>query len=357
MSGRDRAERGRQRMTWEETPVDLWWDKAVKFPEWDGDDARMWAKSYAKWLLMTVPGRVFCCLMTVLFTTLCWVLPGGWLYAGGGEGAQEALSSSDGACVESADMEAADVAEWAGEPFVEVDGGVPAFDAEDLGLDGERYSELDYLGRCGVAIAVVGPETMPDAERGSIAGVEPSGWRTVRYDDLIEDRYLYNRCHLIGYQLTGRNADARNLITGTRYLNVEGMLPFEDEVADYVEQTGGRVLYRVEPVFSGEELVARGVHMEALSLDDDGASVSFNVFCYNVQPGVEIDYATGDSRRAGADADGKARAYVVNVASGKFHLPACAFVESMSPANRRDVTATRAQLVESGFEPCGACGP
>ena len=154
---------------------------------------------------------------------------------------------------------------------------------------------FDLLGRCGPAEACVGQELMPTEERGAIGMVKPSGWHTVRYDGVVDGKYLYNRCHLIGYQLTGENANERNLITGTRYLNVEGMLPFENQVADYVEETGNHVLYRSTPVFKGLELVARGVQIEAWSVEDGGAGVCFNVYCYNVQPGVEIDYATGES--------------------------------------------------------------
>ena len=139
---------------------------------------------------------------------------------------------------------------------------------------------------------------MPTEKRGEIGMIKPTGWHTVRYDDIIQDKYLYNRCHLIGYQLTGENANERNLITGTRYLNVEGMLPFENLVADYIKETGNHVLYRVSPVFDGDNLVAEGVQMEAESVEDGGEGVCYNVFCYNVQPGVEIDYATGESRLA-----------------------------------------------------------
>lgn len=208
------------------------------------------------------------------------------------------------AVVESAPSEAAgeldisNIPEFSGSPYVEVSGNVPTFTEADLSSPAEAYAPLDSLGRCGSAMAIVSPDTMPTEERGSIGIVKPSGWHTVRYDDLISDRYLYNRCHLIGYQLTAENANERNLITGTRYLNVEGMLPFENEVADYVEATGNRVLYRVTPVFVGDELVARGVQMEAKSVEDGGAGVSFNVFCHNVQPGIQIDYQTGQSWRS-----------------------------------------------------------
>ena len=191
---------------------------------------------------------------------------------------------------------------YAGEPYVILYGNEPSFTEEERTTTQvyEVYEPLDLLGRCGVTEACIGPELMPTEERGQIGMVKPSGWHTVRYDDLVEGRYLYNRCHLIGYQLTGENANEANLITGTRYLNMEGMLPFENLVADYVQETGNRVLYRVTPDFHGLELVARGVQMEAWSVEDSGEGISFHVYCYNVQPGIEIDYLDGDSRRTEA---------------------------------------------------------
>lgn len=261
----------------------------------------------------------------------------------------------------------ADIPEYSGSPFVEVSGNIPAFTDADLSAPAETYAPLDPLGRCGSALAIVSRETMPAEERGSIGMVKPSGWHAVRYDDLIADRYLYNRCHLIGYQLTGENANEQNLITGTRYLNVEGMLPFENEVARYVESTGNRVLYRVTPVFVGDELVARGVQMEAQSVEDGGAGVSFNVFCHNVQPGIQIDYQTGQSRRSqDAGPTGESSSiqpsadqvmYVLNVNSGKFHLPDCPSVSKMSDRNKREVTSAIDQMVANGYSPCGNCLP
>ena len=159
----------------------------------------------------------------------------------------------------------------------------------------EKYSKLDNLGRCGVAFANVGKDIMPTEERGSIGQVKPSGWQTIKYD-IVDGKYLYNRCHLIGYQLTGENANRENLVTGTRYLNIDGMLDFENDIADYVKKTGNHVLYRVTPIFQGSELVCRGVQMEALSVEDNGKGIKFNVFAYNAQPGVEIDYSTGKSK-------------------------------------------------------------
>ncbi len=183
---------------------------------------------------------------------------------------------------------------YSGEPYISVCGGDPDFSEDEItSVSYEYYSELDALGRCGVCIASVGQDIMPTEKRGSIGQIKPTGWHTVKYD-FVDGKYLYNRCHLIGFQLTGENANKRNLITGTRYLNVEGMLPFENMVADYVKETGNHVMYRVTPIFVGDELLARGVHIEAESVEDGGDGIMFNVFCYNVQPGVVLDYATGE---------------------------------------------------------------
>ncbi len=187
---------------------------------------------------------------------------------------------------------------YSGAPYVEVNGNVPYFTETDLTSESfEYYSDLDELGRCGTAYSSVGTDLMPTEKRGSISKVKPTGWQTAKYD-FVDGKYLYNRCHLIGYQLTAENANAKNLITGTRYLNVDGMLPFENLVADYVKETENHVLYRVTPVFDGDNLVASGVLMEAESVEDDGDGVEYCVYVYNVQPGVEIDYATGDNHAA-----------------------------------------------------------
>lgn len=182
-----------------------------------------------------------------------------------------------------------------GKAYVAVNNNEPFFtDSDMITTAFENYSDLDSLGRCGVAYANICKDIMPTEERGKIGMIKPSGWHTVKYD-VIKDRYLYNRCHLIGYQLAGENANPKNLITGTRYLNVEGMLPFENLVADYVNNTGNHVLYRVTPMFSGSNLVANGVLIEAKSVEDNGGGILFNVYCYNVQPGVGINYENGDS--------------------------------------------------------------
>ena len=259
-----------------------------------------------------------------------------------------------------------EVPAYDGEPYVELDGNIPAFTREELeNFPVEEYSPLDLLGRCGTARATVGLDTMPTEERGEIGQVKPSGWHTVRYDDLVDGKYLYNRCHLIGYQLTGENANEENLITGTRYLNVEGMLPFENLVADYVEDTGNHVYYQVTPVFSDSELVARGVQMEGLSVEDGGEGVCFNVYVYNVQPGVVIDYATGESWRAGeetaageGDVSSQAEVtYILNTNSKRFHLPDCPSVQTMKPQNREETGKSREELIEQGYQPCGQCKP
>lgn len=190
-----------------------------------------------------------------------------------------------------------DIPEYTNTPFVIIDDNIPDFSESDKTRTDtfEIYSELDHLGRCGVAYANICQELMPTEERQEIGQIKPSGWHTVKYNDVIDGNYLYNRCHLIGFQLAGENANEKNLITGTRYLNVEGMLPFENLVSDYVKETDTHVLYRVTPIFEGENLVASGVQMEAWSVEDGGEGICFNVYCYNVQPEIEIDYATGDS--------------------------------------------------------------
>lgn len=247
---------------------------------------------------------------------------------------------------------------YSGVPYVALDGNVPAFTADQYTTASyEFYSELDSLGRCGYAIACVGRDIMPEDDRESISDVKPSGWIQAQYNG----QYLYNRCHIIGFQLTGENANEKNLITGTRYFNVDGMLPFENMVADYVKETGNHVLFRVTPIYAGNNLVANGVQMEAYSVEDNGAEISFNVFVYNVQPGIEIDYATGRSWLSTdtppAQNDNVAREYVLNTSTKRFHYPHCASATEMKPQNRRDVTETRANLIAQNYTPCGSCNP
>lgn len=191
--------------------------------------------------------------------------------------------------------EISNIPDYSGEDYIVINNNEPKFSTSDFSTTSwEKYSKLDSLGRCSVAFANIGTDIMPTEKRESISSVKPSGWQTIEYD-FVNGKYLYNRCHLIGFQLTAENANELNLITGTRYLNVDGMLPFENMVADYVKETNNHVLYRVTPIFEGNNLVAKGVQMEAMSVEDDGEGIKFNVFIYNIQPGVTIDYSTGNS--------------------------------------------------------------
>lgn len=268
--------------------------------------------------------------------------------------------SGNGAKESSISLALEDVPEYDGEEYIVLNNNVPEFSESDLVEESyEEYSKLDSLDRCGTAMACIGTDIMPTEKRGNIGSVKPSGWQTVKYD-IVDGKYLYNRCHLIGYQLTGENANERNLITGTRYFNVDGMLPFEDMVADYVKETDQHVLYRVTPVFEGDNLVASGVQMEALSVEDEGEGICFNVYVYNVQPGIAIDYATGDSELSSDETQkdtGKTEQYVLNTNSKKFHLPSCASVADTKEENKEDYEGTSQNLIKQGYEPCGRCNP
>ncbi len=236
----------------------------------------------------------------------------------------------------------------------------PDFTPEQLVKESyEFYSELDTLNRCGYAMACIGWDIMPTEERGSIGQVKPTGWQTVKYDS-VDGKYLYNRCHLIGYQLTGENANERNLITGTRYMNVEGMLPFENMVADYIKETGNHVVYRVTPVFRDAELVARGVQMEGWSVEDDGEGICFNVYVFNKQPGIEINYADGTSQLQETTVDetqGTVETYILNTNSKKFHRQDCGQAASIAESNKMIATTDRQRLLDQGYAPAGCCKP
>ena len=290
---------------------------------------------------------------------------------------------------------AADVPAYSGEPYTAVNNNEPYFTSDNLTTEAfENYSELDALGRCGVAYANVCLETMPTEKRGSISEVKPTGWHSVKYDN-VDGKSLYNRCHLIGYQLTAENANQQNLITGTRYLNVDGMLPFENMVADYVKETDNHVLYRVTPIFTGDNLVADGVLMEGYSVEDEGDGICFCVYAYNVQPGITIDYATGDSwlssekgnsdsssggnsavSQSAADKSGTQQAavqtesvketsapvstgteYILNTNTKKFHYPSCSSVKQMKASNKKEYTDSRDDLIAQGYDPCKKCNP
>ena len=304
--------------------------------------------------------------------------------------------SSEGSTVDSAEYDTevvedvpsglilSDIPPYSTEPYVEVNNNIPYFTSEEKSVTDsfEKYSELDSFGRCGVAYANLCRELMPTEERGEIGDIRPSGWHTVKYNDLIEGNYLYNRCHLIAYSLAGENANPKNLITGTRYLNTVGMLSFEIMVANYIERSDNHVLYRVTPVFEGDNLVASGVEIEGWSVEDDGAGICFNVFCYNVQPYMDIDYVTGDSCES-ADAPStivfddtedtteyvvvdrdltdeatseKIEAdYVVNTNSRKIHLPTCSSVDDMAEHNKWYYVGSLDDLKEQGYTPCKRC--
>lgn len=278
---------------------------------------------------------------------------------------------------------------YSGKAYVSVNGNEPYFTADELtSTSFELYSELDALGRCGTVYASIGKDLMPTEERGSIGMVKPTGWHTVRYDDLVDGKYLYNRCHLIGFQLTGENANTSNLITGTRYLNIEGMLPFENMVADYVKETGNHVMYRVTPIFEGNNLLASGVLMEGYSVEDNGAGICYCVYAYNVQPGIEIDYATGESKLADSvqpeqtpsvivpvptptpepeepdppqepDSGNQSTNanYILNTNTKKFHYPSCSSVDDMKEKNKQEFFGSRDDAVAQGYSPCGRCKP
>lgn len=288
---------------------------------------------------------------------------------------------------------------FSGKIYIELNDNKPEFsDSEKNTTAFENYGDLDSLGRCTTAYANICKELMPTEERGSIGKVKPTGWHTIKYNGLIDGNYLYNRCHLIAFCLAGENANTKNLITGTRYFNTVGMLPFETEVCDYVESTNNHVLYKVTPVFDGDDLVAKGVHMQALSVDDNGSGISFNVFVYNVQPGIEIDYATGKSWiNESITVDGKyvsssdyisdgndankqkptatplptaaatqasdtasntsSVTYILNTNTKKFHREGCSSVKKMSEKNKASSNESRDAIIAKGYEPCQKCNP
>ena len=251
---------------------------------------------------------------------------------------------------------------WSGDPWVTIDRNIPGFTAEDLTLEPfEQYSPLDELGRCGTAYSCIARELMPTDDRESISSVTPSGWVNKKYD-FIDGKYLYNRCHLIGFQLTGENANKRNLITGTRYLNIEGMLPFENMVADHVKEEDHHVLFRVTPIYQEGALVCSGVQMEGFCVECGEAKFDedkfmFHVYCYNVQPGVLIDYMTGESVISEIGQNSVEKTWILNTSSKKFHDPDCSNAANISDKNREKITCTRDELIYRGYEPCGICKP
>lgn len=315
----------------------------------------------------------------------CTILIGGYIFYGTSNAGKEEktiqieeteevpTTGTTVADTESTTFSIDQVGTYSGNPYIAINNNVPYFTDSDMTRTDafETYSNLDSLGRCGVAYANICNELMPTEERGEIGSIKPSGWHTANYHEYIDGNYLYNRCHLIGYQLSGENANEKNLITGTRYLNVQGMLPFENEVVDYVESTGNHVLYRVTPIFEGNNLVASGVLMEAYSVEDQGKGVIFNVYCYNVQPGIVIDYATGDSQLSSdatliqnqeftTESSGtqtEAADYVLNTNTKRFHYPDCKSVTDMKEKNKQYYHGTREDLINQGYKACGNCRP
>lgn len=260
---------------------------------------------------------------------------------------------------------------FSGNPWVEVNNNEPTFTDEEITTEGyEFFSELDNLGRCGYVMACVGTEMMPTEDRESISHIKPTGWVQGQYDgNLVSGGSLYNRTHLIGFQLTGENDNKQNLITGTRYMNWDGMVSFENMIADYVKETDNHVMYRVTPMFFENELVARGVHMEAYSVEDNGEGISFNVYAYNVQPGIGINYATGENwligEEGGSTEDGdqsqddntgeNGPKYILNTSSKKVHIPTCSSVTQMSDKNKQEYNGELADILAEGYQKCGAC--
>ena len=334
-------------------------------------------------------------------------------------GTGSSISSTDGSSGEgarSAQATIADIPAYTGALCIDINHGMPGFTAQDEARGTfMQFSDLDFEGRCGTAFARIGPDTVSNEKRGDISQVHPSGWVQRKYS-FVDDGMLYNRSHLIAHQLCGENANEKNLITGTRTFNAVGMLYYEELVGDYVHSTGNHVLYRVTPLFAANDLVARGVQMEAKSVEDNGEAIQFNVFVYNVEPGVAIDYVTGESWESsetpqvtskgsatiataaaaradkaaagsanGSKADGGSDAgssgndagdgdgagsnstssqgaseqqdYILNVKNKKFHKPDCSAASDISSANKQDFTGTRDQLIARGYSPCGICKP
>ena len=260
-----------------------------------------------------------------------------------------------------------EVPQYSGQAVYKVHNNEPYFTKKEItDKSFEDYMPLDKLGRCQTATACLGTETLPDAPRGDIGQIKPAGWHTVKYPEYINGSYLYNRCHLIAYELSAENANEKNLITGTRYMNVSGMLPYENMTTDYIENTKNHVMYRATPIFVDDELVCRGVLLEGLSVEDKGVGLKFCVFCYDIQPNISIDYATGDSKRSPGFNDYQPKAeddtavksnYVLNNNTMTFHKPDCSSVAKMSDKNKSYSSAAREQIMDEGYEPCQICNP
>lgn len=262
----------------------------------------------------------------------------------------------------------ADIPEFSGQPYVAINNNVPYFEENEQTTNAfQHYFELDVLGRVTMAYGSLGQEILPEEERGDISSIHPTGWKQNRYDCIKDGQALYNRCHLIAFSLSGQNANPKNLMTGTRYMNIKGMQPFESKTLDFIRKTNKHVMYQVTPMFDGDNLVANGVLMQAKSVEDNGQGLSFNVFCYNVQPGICIDYKTGEnwleetgqttSQDQTPAMEGQAKDYVLNIRSHKFHDPSCESIDDMSKRNRQDVHESKESLIAQGYTPCQRCNP
>ena len=370
---------------------------------------------------LSLPQRIAAAL-AALALAFSFALPATGCTVSIGDNAAESgssISSSDGNAgtygdsgdARSAQATIADIPAYTGALCIDINHGMPGFTAQDEARGTfTQFSDLDFEGRCGTAFARIGPDTVCNEKRGDISQVHPSGWVQRKYS-FVDDGMLYNRSHLIAHQLCGENANEKNLITGTRTFNAVGMLYYEELVGDYVRSTGNHVLYRVTPLFAANDLVARGVQMEAKSIEDNGEAVQFNVFVYNVEPGVAIDYVTGESWESsetpqvtskgsatittaaaaradkaaagsanGSKADGGSSSgsgaasdnesnsssnqgtseqqdYILNAKNKKFHKPDCSAASDISSANKQDFTGTRDQLIAKGYSPCGICKP
>ena len=310
-----------------------------------------------------------------------------------------ATSISDATSLPSVYINDIEIPAYSGDAYTEINNNEPFFTKSDITTNEfETYSDLDRLGRCGVAFANISNYTMPTEERGKIGQVKPSGWHSIRYDN-VDGKYLYNRCHLIGYQLAAENANKKNLITGTRYLNIVGMLDYENKVAEYVKTTNNHVLYRVTPIFYEQDLVSRGVLMEGYSVEDSGAGIKFNIFAYNIQPDININYATGDSCLASTGKPGmtidnmeveeenddeslsdvtnivisestsnpnmnghdigtyESPVFVVNKRTKKYHTQDCKWAAKISEIDRDTIIGEPSYLERLGYVPCKTCKP
>ena len=339
-------------------------------------------KTGRRTLAMTIAAVVL-----VVLALVMTIGPGGKLFGTGGLFGNGGLFGPK--VLHQGDLSPEEIPAYSGEGYIEINGGKAAFTDKEMTTEAyETYSDLDDLGRCGTAQACLGEELMPTGERENISYIHPSGWQYDKYD-FIEGGNLYNRSHLIAYSLAGENANEKNLITGTRYMNADVMEPFESMVKWYIRDTGNHVMYRVTPIFEGKNLIASGVHMMAKSVEDGGVGIDYNVYLYNVQPGVVIDYKTGENHLAkssGTEAPGSAGesqngaknnstetdsaaatdqnalpdsevTYILNTRTHKFHLPDCPGAADISANNRKDFDGTREELIEQGYEPCGSCRP